>query len=65
MNTPALPLKVNLPRKVVALAVGGRRTLERLEREGRLVRTFPGGLRHARYRYVEVKRVLDDLFAGH
>jgi len=59
-----LPLKAYLPRKVVADVLGGRRTLERIERSGRLVRHYPCGLRHARYKYAEVKRVLDDLFGG-
>ncbi len=61
---PALPTKAYLPRKVVTQAVGGRRILERLEREGRLVRHYPCGLRHARYKYAEVKRLLDDLMGA-
>jgi hypothetical protein len=61
---PTLPTKAYLPRKVVAQAVGGRRLLERLEREGKLTRCYPCGLRHARYRYAEVKRLLDELMGA-
>jgi hypothetical protein len=38
--------------------VGGWRTLARLERAGLLLRHYPGGLRHARYRLPEVARVV-------
>ncbi len=59
-----LPLKAYLPRKVVSQALGGRRALERIERGGQLTRHYPAGLRHARYKYADVKRVLDDLMGG-
>jgi hypothetical protein len=57
----ALPQKIYLTRAEVREAVGGRRQLEHLERESRLTRTYPAGLKRARYLRAQVKQVLDGL----
>jgi hypothetical protein len=52
MNTLAttqLPNRRWLTRAMVIEYVGTRRELERLERAGRLVPEFPGGIKHKRY----------------
>jgi hypothetical protein len=60
--TPAtLPPKVFLPRSAVIAALGDWRTLARMEREGRLTRHYPAGMKRARYKRAEVIRLLDDL----
>lgn len=61
---PELPFKKYLPRKIVLVAVGGRRELERHEATKALVRQYPAGLKHARYLRVQVVRLLDDVRAG-
>jgi hypothetical protein len=58
---PKLPEKIYLKRSDVLTVVGGRRQLERLEREGVLRRIYLTGYVYAHYLRAEVKRVLDDL----
>jgi hypothetical protein len=44
-----LPNKRWLSRAMVIEYLGSWRELQRLEREGKLKREFPGGIKHARY----------------
>lgn len=53
-----------ISRKTVLVAVGGWRRLKHLESTGQLVRHYPLGIKHARYRRAELQRVLDALPAA-
>lgn len=52
-------MKFYLTRKDVLNLIGGRAQLRHLEREQRLRRYYPAGLKHARYLAREVKLVID------
>lgn len=58
---PEIPYKKYLPRDVVLNAVGGRRELERHEREGALKRRYPAGMHRARYLRTELMSLLEAL----
>ena len=58
---PELPNKIYLSRSDVARALGGRRQLEAVERQGLLARHYPAGYVRARYVRGEVKKVIDAL----
>lgn len=61
---PELPDKIYLSRSEVARVLGGRRQLERIERQGLLSRYYPAGYVRARYIRGEVKKVIDALATG-
>ena len=59
-----IPNKIYLTRGDVAPLVGGRRQLEKLEKQKRLTRVFIAGYTWAHYAREEVKRLLDGRFPG-
>lgn len=55
-----LPNKRWLTRAMVIEFCGSWRELERLEREGKLKREYPGGIKHARYVRAQVLAAVND-----